>query len=253
MTSSAFPINGTVAWLTWRQMFANKRLYLAMIFSLAPLLVAVLFQMFSPNPAKDAHGFYLIMEKEIVIGTLLPLAAVVFGTTAFGGEVDDGTLLYLLVKPIARWRVVLSKYVIAAGSTLVMMVPAVFLPWLLVRGAEIPIGVPVAYLWGAALGAVLYSSFFVMLGLTARYSLVLGLIYVVGFEGVLSRSIPGIKALSIREFANAFTLKIANTDLNLGTPLLTMRSVAVAGSIFFVGSLLIAVYRLWRYEMAERL
>lgn len=253
MTSSVLPINRTVAWLTWRQMFANKRLYLAMVFSLTPLLVALLFQMFSPDPAKEAHGFFLIMEKEIVIGTLLPLAAVVFGTTAFGGEIDDGTLLYLLVKPIARWRVVLSKYVIATGSTLAMMVPAVFLPWLLVRGPDIPIGVAAAYLWGAALGAVLYSAFFVMLGLTARYSLVLGLIYVVGFEGVLSRSIPGIKVLSIREFASAFTLKVASADLNLGTPLVPMPSVAIVGGVFFVGSLLIAIYRLWRYEMAERL
>lgn len=253
MTASAFPIDPTVAWLTWRQMFANRRLYLALIFSLTPLLVAVLFQTFAPDPAKESHGFYLIMEKEIVIGTLLPLAAVVFGTTAFGGEIDDGTLLYLLVKPIARWRVVLSKYVVAASCTLVMMLPAVFLPWLLVRGEDLPAGIPIAYLWGAALGAVLYSAVFVMLGLTARYSLVLGLIYVVGFEGVLSRSVPGIKALSIREFANAVTLKVADPALQLGTPFLTMKTIAWTGGIFFALSLLLAVYRLWRYEMAERL
>ena len=113
------PLHPTVVWLTWRQVFANRRAWLAVLFSLAPLAIALLVRSFSPDMAKDGHGFYLLLLKEIVIGTLLPLAALVFGTTAFGGELDDGTLLYLLVKPVARWRVVLSKYVVAALSKLV--------------------------------------------------------------------------------------------------------------------------------------
>jgi ABC-2 type transport system permease protein len=251
--SSVLPISPTVAWLTWRQMFANKRLYLAILFSLLPLIIAVLFRSFSPDPVKESHGFYLLLEKDIVIGTLLPLAAVVFGTTAFGGEIDDGTLLYLLVKPLARWRVVLSKFVVAAACTLGLMIPAIILPWLLVRAPDLPAGVPVSFLWGAALGSVLYGAIFVMLGLIARQSLVIGLIYVVGFEGVLSRSVPGIKSFSVREFATAFSLKHAAPELQLGAPALTMTTVYVMGAIFFTASLAFAVYKLWRYEMAERL
>ena len=34
---------------------------------------------------------------------VLPLAAVLFGTGAFGAENDEGTILYLLAKPISRW------------------------------------------------------------------------------------------------------------------------------------------------------
>ena len=34
------PIDSTVLWLTWRQLFARRRLYLAAAFSLAPLLIA---------------------------------------------------------------------------------------------------------------------------------------------------------------------------------------------------------------------
>jgi ABC-2 type transport system permease protein len=247
------PINTTVAWLTWRHLFASKRLYLALLFSLLPLLIAVLFQSFSPDPVKEAHGFYLVLQKDIVVGTLLPLAAVVFGTTAFGGEIDDGTLLYLLVKPLSRWRVVLSKYVVAAACTFALMVPAVFFPWVLIHGTDLPVSVAVAYLWGAAVGSVLYSAIFVMLGLIARQSLVIGLIYVVGFEGVMSRTIQGLKSFSVREFANAVTLKLADPSLQLGTPFLTMGTVYWVGGFFFVGCLTYAIYRLWRFEMAERL
>lgn len=246
------PFEPTVVWLTWRQLFANRRLYLALALSLAPLVVALLFKIFSPDPVKEGHGFFLVMEKEIVIGTLLPIAAVVFGTSAFGGEIDDGTLIYLFVKPLQRWRVVLSKYLVAALSTIVLIVPGIFLPWLLVGGPDLPVGVPLAYLWGAVLGALLYASVFVMLGLYARHALIYGLLYAVAFEGVLSRSVPGFKALSVREYANAFTLRVADPALQLGTPLLSAQLVRNGSVIILLLGLVIAVYRLWTYEVAER-
>jgi ABC-2 type transport system permease protein len=133
------------------------------------------------------------------------------------------------------------------------MVPAVFFPWLLVRGADLPVGVPVAFLWGAGLGAVLYGAVFVMLGLIARHSLVIGLIYVVGFEGVMTRNIRGLTSLSIREFSNALTVKMSAAELQLGTSVVSMQTVFVVGALFLAGSLAYAVFRLHRYEMAERL
>jgi ABC-2 type transport system permease protein len=247
------PLHPTVVWLTWRQVFANRRAWLAILFSLAPLAIALLVRAFSPDMAKDGHAFYLVLLKEIVIGTLLPLAALVFGTTAFGGELDDGTLLYLLVKPVARWRVVLSKYVVAVLSTCLLMLPAVFLPWFVVRAPDVPIGVPAAFLWGIGLGAVLYGALFTMLGLVARHSLVLGLMYVVGFEGVLSRSIAGIKSLSIREFANAVALRMADPSLNLGAPAVSLESVRNVGGVILIGGLAMAIFKLAHFEIAEKL
>src|SRR5262249_60764365 len=103
--------------------------------------------------------------REIVIGTLLPLAALVFGTTAFGGEVDDGTLLYLLVKPIQRWQVLASKLVVSVLSTLAVVIPAILLPWLVLSGHDITLRVAESYFAGAAIAAVLYSAAFLALGL----------------------------------------------------------------------------------------
>jgi ABC-2 type transport system permease protein len=247
------PIHPTIVWLTWRQIFANRRLYLAILFALAPLAVAYLFRSFSPDVIKESRGFYLILEKEIVIGTLLPLSALVFGTTAFGGELDDGTLLYLLVKPIARWRVVLSKFVVAAMSTFVLMLPAVFLPWLAVGAPDLPISIPVSLVWGIAVGALLYGAFFTMLGLAAKHSLVIGLMYVIIFEEVLARSVAGVRSLSIREFANAVSLKMADASLNLGAPLVSMATVRNMGAVFLIGGLTVAIWKLARFQMAEKL
>ena len=53
----------------------------------------------------------------------MPLVALIIGTAAIGSEIDDGTAVYLIVKPIPRWRIALSKMVVAAGLTAAMVVP----------------------------------------------------------------------------------------------------------------------------------
>ena len=40
------------------------------------------------------------------IGTVLPLLALLAGTGVIGPEIDDGSIIYLLAKPIPRWHLV---------------------------------------------------------------------------------------------------------------------------------------------------
>jgi len=247
------PIDSTVLWLTWRQLFARRRLYLAAAFSLAPLLIALVFRFTSSDLANASVPFLTSLLREIVIGTLLPIAALVFGTTAFGGEIDDGTLVYLLVKPLARWRVVLTKYLVATACTLAVMVPAIVLPWLVVKNNDLPWQFPLAFLAGATVGAIVYSAIFVTLGLTTRRALVIGLIYVVGLEVVWSRLINGIKSLSVREFAVAVTKQVSDGAVQITDPVVKMSTVWTMGTILLVVAIAIAVRSLARYEIAERL
>ena len=50
-------------------------------------------------------------------GPCMPLVALILGTAALGSEIDDGTAVYLLIKPIPRWRIALAKILVAAGLT----------------------------------------------------------------------------------------------------------------------------------------
>ena len=49
----------------------------------------------------------------LVVTTLLPLTALVFGTAALGAEIEDGTAVYLLAKPVPRSRIILGKLLAA--------------------------------------------------------------------------------------------------------------------------------------------
>jgi len=247
------PIDSTVLWLTWRQLFARRRLYLAAAFSLAPVLITLIFRLTSGDVEAASVGFLATLMREIVIGTLLPLAALVFGTTAFGGEIDDGTLVYLLVKPLARWRVVLTKYLVATACTLAVMVPAIVLPWLVVRNADLPATFPLAFLAGAAAGAVLYCAIFLTLGLRTRRALVIGLLYVIGLEVVWSRIVTGLRSLSVREFTVAVVQKVGDAAVPAGGPVVQMSTVWTMGTILFVVAIALAIRGLARYEVAERL
>ncbi len=239
-------------WLTWRQLFARRRIWFAIAFAVLPLLFALLFRIVADDGDSSRVGFYHAMVREIIIGTLLPLTAVTFGTTAFGGEVDDGTLIYLLVKPIARWQIVVSKYVVSTLSAFAVVLPAIVLPWFIVRNPDLPFRAVTAFLIGAALASAIYTAFFLGLGLKTKRALVFGLVYVIGFEGVLSRNLAGLRAFSIREFANTLAQAVSNGSIVIPDAVSTS-SVKWMGSIILVAAMVWTMRMLGRYEVAERL
>ena len=245
-------MNSTIMWLTWRQLFARRRIWFAIAFALLPLAFTLLFRVVADDGDASRVGFYHAMVREIIVGTLLPLAAVTFGTTAFGGEVDDGTLIYLLVKPIARWQIVISKYIVSTLSTFAVVVPAVVLPWFVVRNPDLPFKAVTAFLIGAALASALYSAFFLGLGLTTKRALVFGLIYVIGFEGVLSRSLGGLRVFSIREFANTVAQAVSSGSIVIPDAI-SLASVKWMAPIILVAATVWTMRTLARYEVAERL
>jgi len=246
------PLNNTVMWLTWRQLFAKRRLWLAIAFALAPAFFTLVFRLLADDGPSSEATFFGTLIREIVIGTLLPLAALIFGTTAFGGEVDDGTLLYLLVKPIPRWHVHASKLVVSVLSTIAVVAPAILIPGLLLSGPDVTTRGAVSYLAGAALGALLYCTVFLALGLANRRALVIGLLYVVSFEGILSRSLPGFKSLSIREFSLAAAQAASNGAIVIEGSV-SPSTVWWMGTIILVAATYWTGFRLVRYEVAERL
>ncbi len=247
------PFERTVLWLTWRQLFARGRIYAAIAFTLLPAIFTLVFRFNATDQEGEILRFFVFLNQNLIIGTLLPLAAAVFGTTAFGGEVDDGTLVYLLVKPIARWRIVLSKYAVAALSTLAVVLPAMILPWLLLRGAEITGAMLQGFIWGSVLAAAIYCAIFLTLGISTKRALVFSLLYIIAFESVLSRQLEGVKALSVREWAVSASVAASHGALDIKTYLVPMSTVYWMAPIFFGVALILSLRRLSRYEVAERL
>jgi ABC-2 type transport system permease protein len=137
-------------------------------------------------------------------------------------------------------------------STIGVIVPAVLLPWLIVSGTEVTPSYLWSFLAGASAGAAAYCAIFLVLGLTTRRALVIGLLYVIAFEGIMSRSLAGLKSLSVREFTVSISQAVSRGAVVAGATV-PMSTVYTVGGIVLAGAMLMAFRRLGRYELAERL
>jgi ABC-2 type transport system permease protein len=247
------PLDGTVAWLSIRQLFVRRRIVGAVVVSLVPLLIAGIFRATQSGGDAGRAQFLAELYRNIVVGTLLPLVAVVLGTTVFAAEIDDGTLIYLLVKPLARWRVVLTRYVVAVVSTAAVMLPAILLPWIVLGTGAAAGWVPLAFGAGAGLDILLYCALFVAMGIAAKRAAVLGILYIVLVELVMAPQVAGMKSLSIREFAITIAGRLSAGQPGVVAGTVSLATVWTMSGVILVGSLAFAMRRLRTYQMAERL
>ena len=65
---------------------------------------------------EEGVGYDIVSEVGFALA--LPLVALLAASAVLGPEIDDGSIVYLLAKPVPRHVVVLSKYVVAWLATL---------------------------------------------------------------------------------------------------------------------------------------
>ena len=251
MTDQRMPIEPTVAWVTLRQLFVPKRLVVAALFALVPFAISVVFVTTRTSADPSWPGFPAMLYRDITLDVLVPLVAVVLGTSAFGADVEDGTLVYLLVKPTARWRIVLTRFVMVASSSFVVVVPMLLLPWTVLSSA-LSVRSVLAYLAGSALAIVLYTVLFVTLGFLVKRALVIGLLYIVVIELVISQQVAGVKSLSVREFASTVIGRLAAGEHGIVPGDVSLTAVVATSIVIVAVTSAFAILRLSRYELAER-
>ena len=100
----------TIVEVTLRALLGRRRTVLLVLLAGLPVLVAVLARIGGQVPG-EAPLF------DASVRSVLPLVALVFGTSALGSELEDGTAVYLLAKPIGRWQVILAKAGVAGSLT----------------------------------------------------------------------------------------------------------------------------------------
>ena len=191
---------GTLAAVTLRGLLNRRRTLLLVLAGVLMVGVAALSRLAESTEA-DALQFTARLLADFGLGVLLPLVAVIVGTATIGSELEDGTIIYLLAKPIPRLLIVAVKAVIAWLLVTVLVSPAVLVSGVIGTGGEADLGV--AYALAAAVGALEYTTVFLALSLLTSRALVIGLAYVVIWEGVVAGLFAGTRILSVRQHALA--------------------------------------------------
>lgn len=230
-----------VAAVTLRSLLDRRRFWLMVALAAVPVLIMLAATLFSDTSMNERRF------DQLIIRTVLPLIALVFGTGALGTELEDGTIVYVLTKPIRRFRIVLAKGVVAAGLTAALIVPATLLTGLIATSQQSSMAGPtVAYAIAAAVGAAAYALAFMTLSSFTSRALALGLGYVLLWETVLSGLFEGTRLFSIRQATLGLAAELQGVEYADTLPGTT--SIIVLTTVI-VGALLLASWRLSRYQL----
>ena len=176
---------------------------------------------------------------------VVPIVALVFAAASLGDAREDGTLVYLWLRPIDRWPVVIGAWAAAVTvSTPLTIVPLGAAAWLAGGGGSL-IGATVL---AAAIGVVAYSGVFVLLGLLVKNAIAWGLAYILVWEGIVAAFGDFAARLALRGYTRSIITDRTGVDLDLGD--LSLTAAIVVPLIVTVVALALASRRLGRLDVA---
>jgi ABC-2 type transport system permease protein len=146
---------------------------------------------------------YAALAETLFLSTAVAIVALVLGASSIGDERDDGSILHLAATPVPRRTIILSKLAAAATAVLALCGPAL--------AACIAIGLggsttARAVIWSALaliLCGVAYSALFLALALVSGRPVLIGLIYIVLWEGSVATFAPQANWLSVGAYGRS--------------------------------------------------
>jgi ABC-2 type transport system permease protein len=244
-------MNWPIVMVTLRGALGRRRTILVALLAAVPILIAGIIRI--GGTSTDVATLTAGLLDGLVVTTVLPLVALVFGTGVLGSELDDGTAVYLLVKPIERWRIVVSKAAVAAGVTIAVVVPSALLSGLLVGGGRGGESIAIAVTVAVIPGSLVYAVGFVALSVMTSRALIAGLLYVFIWEGLLAGLFAGTALLSVRQYVLAFAGSLAGSDgASIKSSVDAQTAAILALSVLAIAAV-IAIRRLasWEVRTAE--
>jgi ABC-2 type transport system permease protein len=197
--------NPVVLRITMRATLGRKRALVFMLVPLVLILITVALKVVAKSPVWPAE-FLGVFGFSVV----LPLTALIIGTSVLGAEIDDGSIIHLLATPVNRFSVVISKFIAAMLLTIMFGAIPEFLAAAIAKGFgdKLTIGL----LTGALIASVAYNALFVMLSVLTTRAIAVGLLYLLVWEGLLGNLIGGVRVLSIGQYSVSVANSIAKTS-----------------------------------------
>lgn len=177
--------------------------------------------------------------------TLVPIVALVFASAALGDMREDGTLVYLWLRPMDRWPIVVGAWLAAITVSLPLtLVPLIVSSMAVDGGTDLVAATAVA----GTVGVVAYSALFVLLGLLLKNAIVWGLGYILIWEGIVAAFGSFAARLAIRGYTRSIITSVTEIDLDLGD--LSLEVGIVVPLVASVVALGLASYRLRVMDVA---
>lgn len=209
--------NPTVARLTARSLLGRKRMLLLSLLPLALLALCTLARILGSLDDEIAGQLQGSLSADLLstfgIAIMMPLLGLIAGTGSIGPEIDEGSIVYLLAKPLNRYSIVVTKLLIAIGVVTAFGALPVLVSGVVLTGEVGEIAV--AYAVGALAAGIGYAAVFLLLAVITRNAVVVGLIYALVWESLVGGLVPGAQTLSIQQWAVSVIVEILGYDAEL--------------------------------------
>lgn len=214
----------TVARLTYRALLGRRRAAVLLILPVLLIFIAVAVRGFTGVDDQTASN----VLGGFALATMIPLIGVIAGTGAIGPEIDDGSIVYLLAKPVTRPTIIFTKLIVAIAVTMVFSAVPTFIAGFILNGNGQQIAV--SYTIAALVASIAYSALFLLLGTVSRHAVVIGLVYALVWETLFGSLVAGARTLSVQQWSLAVAEKTSGSGLissDVGLPLAIVLLVGV--------------------------
>ena len=193
--------------------WSRRTIFMALVVG-APVLLATVARIVQASGVAPLRINGVRVEAISVFGMIIwvlylrfivPVLGVFYGTSLVADEVEDKTITYLFTRPLRRGAVLLGKYLAYLACTTLVVLPSVMIVYfMLVPFGEVARSFTslITDLGLLALGIATYGALFTMVGAWLKRPLVVGLVYVFGWEQ-FAMLMPGY----LRRFTVAYYLQ----------------------------------------------
>lgn len=204
-------------------LWSRRTIFMALIVG-APVAIALILRLVvglgAPVFESDirAGGTAVRMTGPAIFGLMIwvlylrftvPVLGVFYGTSLMADEVEDKTITYLFVRPVRRGAVLVGKYLAYLACTTCVVLPSVVLVYLLVVPMQDVRELGRSFtdlltdLGLLALGLAVYGAVFAFIGAAFRRPLLIGLVFIFGWEQA-ALAFPGyMKQLTVAYYLQA--------------------------------------------------
>jgi len=152
------------------------------------------------------------LVASVGLGLVLPIVSLVFGGAALGDLREDKTLVYLWLRPMDRWPIVVGAAMAAATLAAPITVISIVATAVLTGAGN---GIVSGALLAAVVGLVAYTCVFTLFGVWFKRFIVWGLAYILIWEGFIAQAGAGVARVALRKYTRSILVEQTGVDLDL--------------------------------------
>ncbi|MDE9364914.1 ABC transporter permease subunit [Luteipulveratus sp. YIM 133132] len=230
--------------LAMHSMFGRTRALLLYALPVLLVVLALLVRSLGGDESPDRAESLLFIYG---LGIVVPVVALLATTTLINSELDDGSILYLLTKPLSRVSIVASKVVVVLLAVLTCgALPLGVAGYVMVGTAD---HVALAGLAGGAVAGVAYTGIFTALMTVLQRSVIAALLYWLVLESTLASLLGPARWLSARSWGSAVLESVST--VSAGKPDVPVWYALLAAPVALVAGVLLAARRLSTMTLSD--